>query len=65
MEKTKREYFTINPDAALTQLIRLEYERSRQISIMNGDKPKSLSGFLCGIIDSWFTLENQKTKGAA
>ena len=65
MEKTKREYFTINPDAELTQLIRLEYERSRQISIMNGDRPQSLSGFLCSIIGSWFTQENQRAKGVA
>ena len=65
MEKTKREYFTINPDADLSQLIRLEYERSRQISIMSGDRPKSLSGFLCSVINSWFDQENQKTKGAA
>ncbi len=65
MEKTKREYFTINPDADLSQLIRLEYERSRQIAIMSGDRPKSLSGFLCGVINSWFDQENQKTKGAA
>ena len=65
MTKTKREYFTINPTEDLHQMIRLEYERDRQMSILNGDKPKSLSGFLCGIIHSWYDLENARHKGAA
>lgn len=65
MTNNKREYFTINPDADLTRLIRLEYERSRQIAAMNGDKPRSLSGYICNIINEWFQAENSKHKGAA
>lgn len=58
----KRDYFTINPSPALTQLIRMEYERSRQIATLNGERPMSLSGYICSIIGDWFTAQNESQR---